>query len=549
MASEQIDELIEQANLSADSGNWLAAYQKLVQAQRFQPEHPGLLNGLGVCLLQLGRAEEAVACFEKLVSLLPDSPEALHSLGLAYVAMDDLKHAETAYRKALAIDPAFRLAQKSLAVVCVKQEEHVREGLDILLSLVEEDPEDIEAVLILAATFEEGGQHSSAIQLYEYVLNLQPENEVAQRAIAKLSSLEQSDGKQPFLPKVSSADGTMPKVEDIGLRISMARDKKVVFYAGFEFATAARLMIVAQALQHNGLSVKYVSDVDSQDISSSDTFIFSRPHLKQEWVDAFQACMRAGKRIIVDIDEDFHNLPATHPGFNIVGQGHPRALEIFEKMLNVADVVTVSSSILADRYKTYTRRVEVIPNGWSKDNAQWDRPAPKHRTFNVGWIDLPTERGNLMLLKGEVTKFIREHRKALLVVGGDIEAVKIFDELSEERVLYLPFTSFDDYPYVLSQFDVFLCPVKRTPYGYARSDVRVMEAGIRRIPWVASKIPAYQEWGVGGIFVDRNGGWYRILKQLYEDSSLRQKLGEEGRLKAETRESAEIAKMWKSLVV
>jgi len=547
MALEQFDTLVEQANLSADKGNWLAAYQKLIQAQRFEPEHPGLLNGLGVCLLQLGRTEEAVACFEKLASLLPDSAEAFHSLGLAYVAMGDLNRAEAAYRQALAVNPAFRLAQKSLAVVCVNQEERVREGLDILLSLIKEDPEDVEAVLILAATFESGGQRSSAMQLYEYALNLEPDNEIAQAAVARLSSLEQSDGKQPSALEVSSVDGAQRQEGASGLGFRTAFEKSVAFYAGFEFATAARLMLSAQALQRDGLSVKYVSDVDFQDISSYDTFVFSRPHLKQEWVDAFQACMRAGKRIIVDIDEDFHNLPATHPGFDVVGRGHPRALEIFEKMLNAADVVTVSSSILADRYKSYTRHVEIIPNGWSKDNTQWDRPAPKRRTFNIGWIDLPTERDNLMLLKEEALRFMADHPKALLVIGGDVEALKIFGELGADRALYVPFTSFDDYPYALAQFDILLCPVKRTPYGYARSDVRLLEAGIRRIPWVASKIPAYQEWGVGGIFVDRNGGWYRAIKQLYEDTELRQKLGAEGRLKAETRECSLIADAWKKI--
>lgn len=540
MASDDFDTLINQANLLAESGKWQDAYQKLDEAKSLQPQNPGLLNGMGVCLLQLGKHGEAAEYFLQVVEMLPDLPEVRHHLGLAYAAMGDFVLAEAAYRETLRLDPGFRAAKKSLAVICIKQEERVKEGLEMLMGLIREDAQDIEAVLILANSFEEAEQYASAMELYQYVLKIDPKNNAAKKALEKLSAAVNLQGSAVSVVTSDAAEAESSNDALMG-------SKAVAFYAGFEFATAARLIIVAQALQRDGMSIKYTSEIAPQDLMQFDTFVFSRPHLKQEWVDAFQACMRAGKRIIIDIDEDFHNLPATHPGFDIVGRGHPMAIEIFERMLRAADVVTVSSAILADRYKSYTRRAEVIPSGWSSDNVQWNKPAPKHRTFNIGWIDLPTERDNLVLLKEEVLRFIADHPKALLVIGGDVEALKIFGELGADRALYVPFTSFDDYPYVLAQFDVLLCPVKRTPYGYARSDVRVMEAGIRRIPWIASKIPAYQEWGVGGIFVDRNGGWYRAIKQLYEDAELRQKLGEEGRLKAETRECKLIADAWKKI--
>jgi tetratricopeptide (TPR) repeat protein len=301
MASDDFDTLVNQANLLAGSGNWQVAYGKLVQAEGLQPENPGLLNGIGTCLLQLGRPAEAVKYLKKVNILLPDSPDALHNLGLAYAAMGIFPLAEAAYRDALTLDPDFRMAIRSLAVVCIKQEERIKEGLEMLIALIKDNPEDIETLLILASSYEEGEQYTSAKDLCQYVLNIEPENENALETLERLSALEAgaSQSAQLVIPE---SPGDLRIDESKPVSSGWLGGRSIIFYGGYEFSNAIRLMVPAQVLQRGGMNVKYASEIDPKEMQNFDTFVFSRPHLKQEWVDAFQACMRAGKRIILDID-------------------------------------------------------------------------------------------------------------------------------------------------------------------------------------------------------------------------------------------------------
>ena len=123
------------------------------------------------------------------------------------------------------------------------------------------------------------------------------------------------------------------------------------------------------------------------------------------------------------------------------------------------------------------------------------------------------------------------------MIAGDISAYHYFEgSLPDEKILFLPFINFDDYPFLISHFDVVISPLRKSAYNMSKSDFRLVEAGARKIPWIASHIPAYEEWAEGGIYAEKGGDWYKALKLLYQDSELRSRLGEAGWQKAKTRE-------------
>jgi glycosyltransferase involved in cell wall biosynthesis len=89
----------------------------------------------------------------------------------------------------------------------------------------------------------------------------------------------------------------------------------------------------------------------------------------------------------------------------------------------------------------------------------------------------------------------------------------MFDGISESRRLYLPAASAEDIPYVLSQFDILLLPLEDTIFNQAKSDLSVVEAGVLRLPWIASPIPAYKEWKEGGLLAEM-GEWCESITRL-----------------------------------
>jgi formylglycine-generating enzyme required for sulfatase activity len=82
----------------------------------FSPQTPLALDYYGLTLLKLGRLEQAVGCFEKLIELQPDCADGLQHLGDAYSALGKVAMAKTFWEQAKTLAPCGNsLGQKKQA--------------------------------------------------------------------------------------------------------------------------------------------------------------------------------------------------------------------------------------------------------------------------------------------------------------------------------------------------------------------------------------------------------------------------------------------------
>ena len=109
----------------------------------------------------------------------------------------------------------------------------------------------------------------------------------------------------------------------------------------------------------------------------------------------------------------------------------------------------------------------------------------------------------------------------------------------------MPGVPYDDYPLIYRYIDILVVPLRDTHFNRAKSDIKLLECGASRTPWVASDIPFYSEWGAGGRIV--KGGWVTPLRELIDSVQLRKELAEQGYLKAMTRTSEVIGRDWVQL--
>ena len=556
MTPVTFDSLLEDADAHARAGDWQATFESLTQADRLNPNHPGTLTGIGTALIQLGQANAALPFFQRVARQAGDSPEAQNNLGVAYGLVNQWEKAEAAYRKALALDKEHAPAWKNLALACVKQE-RFPEGVQILAALVQADPREMEARLMLAECYEMGGDAVSARTLYEAALTLQPDNMQAQAALARLAPAPITDPNRIARPEhakklagLKSLKKAAPPAAAPEVSAPVAPPLSIIIYAPADIASDARFSAAAQALVEQGARLKLATAFSPGEASEYAVGVFARPHTSEGVMHALAEFARAGKRLLIDLDDDFHALPPDHSGFKLYGPGHPDALRKLEAVLAQAHLLTVPNETLAERYRRYVARVAVVPNGWSRTNTLWSKAAPRRATLNIGWVGRADQRGDVSLMKHDVLRFIRETPSTMLVIGGDPGAYEAFAALPEQRRLFLPLVPHEEYPFMLAHFDILLMPLRDTPFNQAKSDTRLMEAGIRRLPWIASPQPAFAAWGAGGIVLEKAGpeGWYAALKQLAENPSLRKELGEAGHTKAETREGAALAALWREVL-
>jgi Flp pilus assembly protein TadD len=197
MENNLIDELMDKAEEFARDGQWQLAYDTLIQVTTLEPANTGALTGVGTSLIQLQRLPEAITIFQQVLRLSSLSPDAHNNLGVAFALSGQLNKAESEYLEAIEIDTGHMAAWKNLAQIYIQQKDRIGEGIQILAGVIKSNPQDTEALLLLAVCYEAGGEFESARVLANTVIQLAPENEDAKLLISRLEQKEKEGVVRP----------------------------------------------------------------------------------------------------------------------------------------------------------------------------------------------------------------------------------------------------------------------------------------------------------------------------------------------------------------
>jgi tetratricopeptide (TPR) repeat protein len=99
----------------------VAAYER---ALSINPEHVDALINLGMLSYELGNLEKAAGCFQRAVELAPENPIARFNLGSVLEEMGKFQEARQQLRLAVRLNPHYADAHYNLAFVCDKLGAH-----------------------------------------------------------------------------------------------------------------------------------------------------------------------------------------------------------------------------------------------------------------------------------------------------------------------------------------------------------------------------------------------------------------------------------------
>ena len=95
----------------------------LKEALSIKPNYPDALYSLGNILQEQGDLEGAITSYRQILAVEPNYPEVLNNLGIALRRQEDLEGAIASYRKALAIKPNYPEALNNLGSALRRQED------------------------------------------------------------------------------------------------------------------------------------------------------------------------------------------------------------------------------------------------------------------------------------------------------------------------------------------------------------------------------------------------------------------------------------------
>jgi len=212
--------------------------------------------------------------------------------------------------------------------------------------------------------------------------------------------------------------------------------------------------------------------------------------------------------------------------------------------LLLCNMITVPSRQFAVHLNQMGYRASAVHDGWSRTNSLWNKTSNPRNTINIGWLGNTGMLEDIMEIRRIINRVIREFPRTQLVISENSNAFQLFNSLPDNRKLFIPEVSLDDYPFLLGQMDILAVPMKNIPFNETQPDTVLMEAGVKRIPWVGSRIPSFIEWNTGGLLADSLEEWHTNLRQLVMDADMRIKLGDSGVRKAQQREMQLMKSHW-----
>ena len=325
---------------------------------------------------------------------------------------------------------------------------------------------------------------------------------------------------------------------------------KTVLLVGIDsYESPFRKSLIAQALKDRGYKVIEPEDGKGEQFwGKCEVMIAHNPHANPDLGKGLAAQAASGKAVILDFDENFEKIPMTHPDFEKLGLKTVNEIRSYRAILQLANRICVSNQYFVEYLMNEGFPVELIPDSWDQENLLWHKPAPLRTTLNIGIYVLPGQSEDVKPIRRAATHVLREFPNTRLVVNGDLDVFRMFDSLPDARRLFLPPVVLEDYPYLLAQADLFLFPLLSNEFNNQRSDRRLMEAGIRRVPWIGSPIKSHIDWGSGGLVAYNAEEWYSHLVSLILDAELRQKLGKSGFQKAIQRENQGTGSAWVAVI-
>jgi hypothetical protein len=166
--------------------------------------------------------------------------------------------------------------------------------------------------------------------------------------------------------------------------------------------------IPAKYLRRRGHDVQVFAN-GPQSVSVPDVMVFYRAHYP-EAVKLMEWCKKNSIRSVFDTDDALDLVPPENLNYAAVQS----RLELYQRLLSAADVVTTTTETLAAHLRRLNPNVVVVPN--SVDPEEWT-VRPKKDCLRVGWTGSPTHFADLAVALDAIRELQKKHRFLLVLQG------------------------------------------------------------------------------------------------------------------------------------
>lgn len=231
-------------------------------------------------------------------------------------------------------------------------------------------------------------------------------------------------------------------------------------------------------------------------------------------------------RLVYDIDDAMWN---AHPAMTLAEVYTPDRLRRIKRNIQISDVVTTPSEVIAEHVGKWNANVHVLPNYVPK--SMLSMTVPSMPGFLIGYQGSPTHSVDLPIVAPSLRTMLHTDPCTRVVFYGP----RSVEGLPVRQVDCVPWNDSVPSYYASLRFHVGIGPLIQHPFNEAKSALRAVEYAALGIPSVLSDVGPYRRWvrseGIG-VLVSRPEDWTDVLAAFRDDPLLRRQMGQEARVKA-----------------
>ena len=247
---------------------------------------------------------------------------------------------------------------------------------------------------------------------------------------------------------------------------------------------------------------------------SCDVVIFCRPVVNcLEYIKKFR---QNGVKVIVDYDD----------AFPYVNREYPNFLNVYNEMMTIlreCDLITTSTDKLKYYFSLHTNtKCVVIPNVINPKFID-NRKTNNDDKIILGWYGSKGHLESVSQIKDIIIRILDEFDNVYLNVYTDNP--EIFNILKHKKTKYIPYNyNFGEFQNTLGDIDINLAPLTENYINLHKSNIRIILAGYKGIPSVATNFAEYKYIGKDNVLLcDTSEDWYLNIKNIILDKELRTK--------------------------
>lgn len=202
--------------------------------------------------------------------------------------------------------------------------------------------------------------------------------------------------------------------------------------------------------------------------------------------------------------------------------------------LKLCEYGITSTDTLQREMKKYLKDVYINRNVASDEMIKYSKKAldsvkKDNSKIIMGYLSGSiTHNDDFKIIMPIIVELLKKYENLYFMMVGLLDLPKEMEEV-KDKILTSPFVDWKNLPSLIYSIDINLAPLEDSMFNAAKSENKWMEAGLVKIPTVASNVGAFKHeiiHGKTGMLCSNEKEWKDSLETLIENKEIRDQIGQ-----------------------